>query len=65
MAKQPQNFATLTPYDRFVVEQIAKVSGDNESHVLAQMAAQWIVDHPDRIRDAGATLTEFQRTRGG
>jgi hypothetical protein len=63
MPRQPQKSVTLAPYEQFVIARLIKATGRTESAVIAQMVEQWVVDHPEQVRDAGATMTDFQQQR--
>lgn len=61
MANQ-QKSVTLSPYYHFVVERIAQKSGRKDSRVIVQMVEEWVSTHQEVIKDASATMTDFERS---
>lgn len=63
LAKNPQWSITLDRYHRFVVEQLEDVFGTSRSDVIGSMVRSWVSDHPDQIRQAGASIEEWRKQR--
>lgn len=60
---RPQWRVRLDGYHRFVVRRLKEATGADRAAVLERMVVQWVADHGDQVRQARASLEDWERVR--
>ena len=62
--KTTKTIVDLDAYHAFAVERIASAMHVTPSDIVVQAVREWIGSNYHLLRDARATLTDWQKTRG-
>ena len=62
-SQNPQWQVRLDRYHRFVVRRLKKLREADRSVILEQMVVAWVSDHGDQIRQAGASMEDWEKVK--